>query len=187
MPSDTPRLPASGSPTSDGPLRNGTMSNADRRTPTRRPGASARMPATIERRKRVRFSKLPPYRPGAIGGAQELVTQIPVAVLHVDECKSDPLGVARRAHEVLDQPVELVVAETCRVAGDVQAIVEHRVPVGDARPRPRSRRPGVSSGVGQLQPDDEVAGACRIAPRARATRCSRSEARSASVPRSITS
>ena len=43
---------ASGSPTSDDPIRNGTMSNADSRTPTRRAGASVLMPSTIERRNR---------------------------------------------------------------------------------------------------------------------------------------
>ena len=44
----------------------GTMSNAESRTPICKPGATERMPATISRKNRVRFSKLPPYFPSRV-------------------------------------------------------------------------------------------------------------------------
>ena len=46
----------------------------------------------ISRRKRVRFSKLPPYLPGACAGAEKFVAEIAVAMLDVDEIEAEVVG-----------------------------------------------------------------------------------------------
>ena len=57
-------------------------------------GPLARMPATMSRRMRVRFSNVPPYLPGRVWALEELVQQIAVAMLDVHEVDAD---VARRS------------------------------------------------------------------------------------------
>ena len=102
---------ASGSPMPSGRFRYGTMSNAERRTTTCRPGTSARMRSITRRMNRVRFSSDPPYGPLRVTGAEQLVTEIAVAGLDVDE--REP-GVAREAggrDEIVHQPFELVVLQ----------------------------------------------------------------------------
>ena len=91
-----PAVVGSGSPGPSAVLRYGTLSMTDSRTPMPRPGTVARMPSTTAKRNRVRFSRLPPYRPCAIARAQQLVTEVAVAVLDVDELEADGVGATRR-------------------------------------------------------------------------------------------
>ena len=127
------RRSTSGSPRRSGPFRNGTVSKTDSRTPISRPGASARMPAIDSCRNRVRFSSVPPNLPRATARAQQLVEQIAVTVLDVHELKPDVLRQPRGMHELVDQPVELVIGEDAHARGE--APVEHRMRVGCERRR----------------------------------------------------
>ena len=88
-------------------------------------------------RKRVRFSKLPPYVPGRGPRAEQLVPEVAVAVLDVDEGEARLARAHRRGDEVVDQPIELVVGEDRPIVGDADARVEDRVAIGDARRRSR--------------------------------------------------
>ena len=115
------------------------MSKADSRTPMPRPGTSARMPSTISRRKRVRPSSDPPYLPGRGHAAQELVTEVAVAVLDVDERETRRLGTARRDEKVADQSIELVIGEHRAVVANADARIEHGMAIRDARARRRAR------------------------------------------------
>ena len=74
----------------------GIKSNADRRTPISSPGASVRIPSTISRRKRVRFSKLPPYLP-AFYSAEKFMTEIAVTVFDIHKMEARFLGEFRGA------------------------------------------------------------------------------------------
>ena len=78
-----------------------------------------------------------------------------MAVLDVDELVPRTLRQPRRAHEVLDQPVEVVVGEQAHSARE--AAVEDRMVVGDQRLRAildvRARE---ASGMRELQADVEV-------------------------------
>ena len=86
------------------------------------------------------------------------MSKIAVAVLHVDEGKPDPCGIARGVHEVVDQAIELLVADARCIVRDGEARVEHRMPVGNAWPWAGSGGAGVSAGVRELEPDDEIVG-----------------------------
>ena len=137
------------------------MSKADSRTPTRSPGTSARIPSTTDREEPRPVLEGAAVSPCAVAGAQELVSKVAVAVLHVHEGKSDACSIARGMYEVVDEAIELLVAHARRIVRDSEAPVEHRVPVGDARARTRSCRAGVSAGVCELKAHDEIVGAPR--------------------------
>ena len=98
---------------------------------------------------------------GAIAGRQQLVEQVAVAVLHVDEVEPGPPGQHRGPHVVVDQGVELGVAEHRRVARrsglEPDAAVEQRMAVGDARAR-RAVGPAPTARVGELQAHDRPGG-----------------------------
>ena len=81
-------------------LRKGTTSKAEKRTPTCSPGTSARMPSTISRTKRVRFSRLPAVAARPVARREQLVPEVAVAVLDVDEVEAGALRELGGAHEV---------------------------------------------------------------------------------------
>ena len=89
---------------------------------------------------------------GAIGGRQQLVEEVAVAVLHVDEVEPGLLGQHRRRHVLLDQLVELVIGEHGAGPG-ADATVEDRVLVRGARHR-HVDRAAVAARVGQLHAGD---------------------------------
>src|SRR5690606_40848142 len=66
-------------------------------------------------------------------GAQQLVSEIAVAVLDVDEREAGARGERRRADEVVDERVEAGVGDHGRVAGHPNPPVEQRMTVGDDR------------------------------------------------------
>ena len=74
---------------------------------------------------------------------QELVAQVAVAVLDVHEVEARPLRQDRRAHEVVDEAVELVVGQDPHPARE--APIEHRVGEG-ARGSALSQALGARSG-----------------------------------------
>ena len=65
----------------------------------------------ISRMKRVRFSRLPPIRPGTLVGAEQLMPEIAVTVFDVDEPKARVGRQLRRRDEIVDQPAEIGVAQ----------------------------------------------------------------------------
>ena len=76
---------------------------------------------------RVRFSSEPPYLPGPRARAEQLVTQIAVAVLEVDEGEADVAGQPRGGDEVVDERVELAVGQQPDAASE--PAIEDRVAV----------------------------------------------------------
>ena len=146
-------MSASGVPTPRASLRNGTASKADTRTPMARPGASRRMPSTMRRRNVVRPAA-PPYGPGPIPGAQQLVSEVAVTVLDVDEVEAGGARHDGGADEVADQGVELGVGEGADRRAGREAAIEDRVRVGrDRLPASARVRPRVAARVGELQAD----------------------------------
>ena len=71
----------------------------------------ARMPSMISRMKRVRFSRLPPKRPGPLMRAEQLVSEIAVTVFDVDELKAGLGRQLRGGDEIVDQPADVVVTQ----------------------------------------------------------------------------
>ena len=89
--------------------------------------------------------------------AEELVQQIAVAMLQVHEVRAHVPRELRRADEVLDEPLNLVVGEDLRVARDLELRVENRMPERDTRLVGRLPvRFAETSRVCELESDDEV-------------------------------
>ena len=86
------------------------------------------------------------------------MSEVAVAVFHIDKREADSRGVPRRPDELVHQAIELVVAEAHGVVADCEPLVENGMPVRDAGARSRCTGPCESAGVRQLQADDEVAG-----------------------------
>jgi hypothetical protein len=73
------------------------------------------------------------------------MSKVAVAVLHVHEGKPDACGVAGGMHEVIDQAIELLVADARCIVRDREARIEHGVPVGNAWPWTGGGGTGVSA------------------------------------------
>ena len=159
------RPPTRRGPDPVGAGSNGPKSKADSRTAIARPGAR-RMPSTTAPQERRATGKIAAVPAGPVVGAQQLVEQVAVAVLHVDEVEARLLGQHGRLDVLLGQLVELVVAE--HVGGPRPArAVEHRMAVGGAGRAPP--RPGEPARVGELQPDHLVRGSRRPRSAARSS------------------
>ena len=143
------------------------VDRARRRTPraarqSADPARAAESPPPTDRRNVVRPSRPPPYFPGRLSRAEQLVTEIAVAVLDVDEIEAGSRGDAGRVDEALDERVELVVREQMRRHAGGKAPVEHRMHVrGHRRPAAAGIRPRVTSRVGELQADEQIGGRSR--------------------------
>ena len=72
-------------------------------------------------------------RSGPVDGAEEFVAEIAVAVLDVDEIVAALLGALGRDHVVVDQPLDLVVADHRPARRIAELAVEQRVVIGDDR------------------------------------------------------
>ena len=70
---------------------------------------------------------------GPIEGAQQLVTEVSVTVLEIDELKSGVPGALARAHEVLDQPIQLRVGHARILIVEAEAAIQHGMVIDDAR------------------------------------------------------
>src|SRR5205823_11820864 len=101
---------------------------------------------------------------GPIECAQELVAEIPVAVFEVDELEPRRPRSLPRAHEVLDQRVELGVGEARRSIVEAEPPIENRMVIDDARfgmaVLMRTRK---AARVRELEADVEII--CRSEPR----------------------
>ena len=83
---------------------------------------------------------------------QQLVAQVPVAVLDVDEVESRLAGDAGAGDVELDQTVQFLVRDRLLAGADPEPAVQDRVAVGDDRLRAvLAEGPAEPPGVGQLQ------------------------------------
>ena len=81
-----------------------------------------------------------------------------MAVLHVDEVRTAPLGDARRDDEPLDDPANVVVAQQRMVVGETELAVQERMAVQDLRLHAARIRPREASRVRELEARQEIAG-----------------------------
>jgi len=100
-------------------------------TPIDKPGATARPPFTTSRRKRVRFSKLPPYSPSRVCALQKLVAEITVTMLDIDEIETCFPGDDCRSLKVFDNLPDTVVCQHGIIFRDPESPVENRMVVED--------------------------------------------------------
>ena len=121
------------------------------------------MASMMRRRKRVRLPNEPPYGPLRPAGAQQLVTEISVALLDVHELKARVAGQPRGRREILDEPVEIVVFEHAHAlwkASIKRGMVPRRQRLGTVvRVGPR-----VPPRMRKLQTDVEIVGRPRAEP-----------------------
>ena len=88
------------------------------------------------------------------------MAEIAVAMLDVDEIEAEVGGDAGGAVEVFDDAFDFGVGEDGIVGVELEARVENRVAIEDARlGLVRSVGAAVAAGVGELEADDEVVGA----------------------------
>ncbi len=86
------------------------------------------------------------------------MAEITVAMLEVDEIVAAIARKARRAHEILDEPGDVVVAQHRPVVRNAVLAVEQGMPVGDHRLEALVVvRLAETAGMGELQADDEAA------------------------------
>ena len=105
--------------------------------------------------------EVPAVGPRALVGREQLVPQVAVARLHVDEAEARVAGHDGHPRVLLDQVVELGVAQQRRVVGDADATIQHRM----AKRGPRRRRalgPRIAARVGELQPGQQVVVAAAV-------------------------
>ena len=115
------------------------------------------MPATISRRKRVRFSSDPPKSPGRRLGREKLVAQVAVTVLQVDEVEADVARVLRGDHVVVDELADVAIAHQRIVGRETELAIEDRMPIEDHRLHPRLVVGlAEASRVRELQSDHEI-------------------------------
>ena len=70
---------------------------------------------------------------GTIEGAQQLVTEVPVAMFEIDELKPGAPGALARPHEVLHQPIQLRVRHARIPIVEAEAPIQHGMVIDDAR------------------------------------------------------
>ena len=99
----------------------------------------------------------------AIKTGEDFVAQISMTMFDVDPRVSGLLRQHTRCNKVVDDLLELIVAEDPLVVCDPQSLVEHRMSIDNPWFRsPLIVGPCVASGVSQLKTDTEVVCFCKM-------------------------
>ena len=89
-------------------------------------------------------------------GTEQFVQQVAMTAFDVHEVESDIRGETRRLDQVARNLAEFSIGEDVDAGIEPIFFREHGIEFGDARAHGRAVRPTESSGVGQLEADQQV-------------------------------